>query len=202
MTSPKEEHPEDCRCGCKLASWTVPTNPSPKEERKCKGHQLVGGSGTSHCFGECQVKQSPKEPEEEWKEGDKVVICDGVRTGMFGVVGGLKGESVAVCLGSGHDCDGVCPNGGTYEPGYALLLITEKNKKSIDLMIAHLSQAKSQGAREALSKAAEEVKEMFFVFPDGGIHDFDQDEELVSKKQVLSILQSNLNKEKNKEKET
>ena len=75
------------------------------------------------------------------KKGDKVVICDGMNTGMIGIVGGHKGISVAVCFIQekfAHDCDGMCPTGGTYEPEYALLTFTEGNEKALKLLISHL----------------------------------------------------------------
>lgn len=41
-------------------------------------------------------------------------------------------------------------------------------------------------AREA--ELIEEVKGMYSVYPDGGIHDFGPDEELVSKSQVIALI--------------
>lgn len=85
-------------------------------------------------------------------ESREVVICDGLFTGTFGTVGGHKGTSVAVCIPnySGHDCDGMCPGGGTYEPEYALLEVTNENKEAIKLLVSHI---------EALDSAIGEVTE-------------------------------------------
>ena len=76
------------------------------------------------------------------KKGNKVVICDGMNTGMIGIVGGYKGTSIAVCFIQekfSHNCDGMCPTGGTYEPDYALLVFTKENEKALKLLISHLS---------------------------------------------------------------
>lgn len=77
------------------------------------------------------------------EKGDMVLICDGMMTGTIGIVGGRKGTSVAVCIQgiNGHDCDGMCPSGGTYEPDYALLRLNPKDTQAVDLLVSHLTDA-------------------------------------------------------------
>ena len=80
--------------------------------------------------------------ETKLKIGDRVVICDSINTGLIGTVGGYKGTSVAVCMkeNTGHDCEGLCPTGGTYEPEYALLPFEEKHKRALDLLLLHIPE--------------------------------------------------------------
>lgn len=91
---------------------------------------------------------------------EEVAICDGINTGKIGVVGGYKGQSVAICIKDfkGHDCDGMCPNGGTYEPEYALLPITSENKQAVELLLAHLRLADKQALLEEINEWAEKNK--------------------------------------------
>lgn len=39
-----------------------------------------------------------------------------------------------------------------------------------------------------ISEKEERIKELFSVYPDGGIHDFREDEALISKEEVLKII--------------
>ena len=62
--------------------------------------------------------------------GNKVIITDGVYTGMIGTVGGYSdGGSVAICSPEfdGHDCNGLCISGGRFEPEYALEKVSEES---------------------------------------------------------------------------
>ena len=47
---------------------------------------------------------------------------------------------------------------------------------------------KEKSRSEALAEVREDVEKLFCVYPSGNIHDFDEDEELISRKQVLSLL--------------
>lgn len=87
----------------------------------------------------CMRHALSRHDKERMDKGQEVVICDGLLTGKFGTTGGRKGTSVAVCIpDGGHDCDGMCPSGGTYEPEYALLRVSAENKQAIELLVSHL----------------------------------------------------------------
>ena len=96
--------------------------------------------------------------EKRLKIGDRVVICDSINTGLIGTVGGYKGTSVAVCMkeNTGHDCEGLCPTGGTYEPEYALLPFEEKHKRALDLLLLHIPE---KSITQTLAEEREMVRE-------------------------------------------
>lgn len=58
----------------------------------------------------------------------------------------------------------------------------------LSMMISTVSDIREAAKEEERKRIAEEVSAMFSVYPDGGIHDFGPDEELVSKRSVLSII--------------
>ena len=90
--------------------------------------------------------------------GDNVVICDSINTGLIGTVGGYKGTSVAVCMkeNTGHDCEGLCPSGGTYESEYALLPFKEEDRKSLGLLLNHIHKPSS--ITQALAEERERMR--------------------------------------------
>lgn len=98
------------------------------------GSWSAGGRVVSRRFFDSKPCHTPS------VEGEEVLICDGMETGTIGFVGGRKGTSVAVCIEdkNRHNCEGLCPNGGTFEPEYALLHITKENKQAVDLLVSHL----------------------------------------------------------------
>lgn len=51
-----------------------------------------------------------------------------------------------------------------------------------------VKESKIQAVLEREKEITKSIYEMFSVFPDGGIHDFAPDEELVSKNEVLTIV--------------
>ena len=99
--------------------------------------------------------------EKRLKIGDRVVICDSINTGLIGTVGGYKGTSVAVYMkeNTGHDCEGLCPTGGTYEPEYALLPFEEKHKRALDLLLLHIPEKSiTQAIAEERERIVEEIE--------------------------------------------
>ena len=70
---------------------------------------------------------------------------------------------------------------GPFDKSYAKLVLAPALKDFISQTI----QAAKEEERERI---VDEVSGMFSVYPDGGIHDFGPDEELVSKKSALSII--------------
>lgn len=94
------------------------------------------------------------------EKGDTVLICDGMMTGTIGVVGGRKGTSVAVCIQgiNGHDCDGMCPSGGTFEPDYALLRFNTRDVQAANLIASHLNNDATLAAAEEREACAEAVQ--------------------------------------------
>jgi len=97
--------------------------------------------------------------------GDNVVICDSINTGLIGTVGGYKGTSVAVCMkeNTGHDCEGLCPSGGTYESEYALLPFKEEDRKSLGLLLNHIHKPTSitQALAEERKRVDKEITKQF-----------------------------------------
>ena len=123
-----------CTCGLTLPRWSAKTADGYLLCVGCKS--LWNEDGT--------LAGSTHDPvSEAIEKGDTVLICDGTRTGKVGIVGGRKGTSVAVCIEGqdSHDCDGMCPQGGVYEPDYALLRFSSKDARAVDLLVSHLTDA-------------------------------------------------------------
>lgn len=82
--------------------------------------------------------------EEEIQDGD-VLICDGTYTGKVGKIIGVGSSEHSIKL--------LVDGTERYEPDYCLLRVTKDNKKSVVLLILHLTaiqRAYEAGREEAL----------------------------------------------------
>lgn len=103
--------------------------------------------------------------EKIFKVGDKVIITDGMNTGMVGTVGAIKQTSHAICFESnkygGHDCDGICLGSGTYEPAHALDYISEESINRAVKKREHFEEARITQTLKAERQKREEIQKSF-----------------------------------------
>lgn len=63
------------------------------------------------------------------------------------------------------------------------------NKESYLFMGDEILDFVSSLLKQDRQRLVEAVGKMFSVYPDGGIHDFKDDEELISKRQVINLIE-------------
>ncbi len=192
-----------------------PFIPAPEKQKKgcCEKCDLFQGSysDTKTACSMCPCHQSAPNTQEEQKESDfdRFVkeghtdgICQACRPKFSDTHKELRGNILNMLLQEAEEPADIEDGRGTfttYRCEYlinAIVNILSSRETALRREMGNAIEMSKQGwieqGEENMRKDwAEKIEKMFSVYPDGGIHDFSEDEELISKKQVLDLINPN-----------